>query len=137
PDGPMVAGSCRVRSPETAVQLCPSYSAAAHVATDVEHARVVRRDEQRRCPLEAVALHRRGVTLGTRGPRSDQSEEVALVIDPRQEAAVAPAVRDVGIVGTRLDVARFSRHVVPLAAIDPARPAARPADARVVLLRAA
>src|SRR5438309_11980368 len=43
----------------------------------------------------------------------------------------------VGVVGPRLDVARFSRHVVPLAPVDPDRPTAGPAHSGVVLLRAA
>ena len=108
-----------------------------HVAAVVEHVRVVRRDEERRRPLEAVLPFRGCMTVRAVRPRVDQPEAVGLVIHPAQEARVVTAVGDVGIVGACLDVARLARHVVPLAAIDPNRPAARPAHARVVLLRAA
>src|SRR5207249_11611922 len=53
----------------------------------------------------------------------------------RRDCGGAPALREVGVAGPRLSVARFPRHIVPLAPVDPDRPAAGAAHARVVLLR--
>ena len=113
------------------------HGAEQHVRAGIEHVRVVRGDQERRRPLEAVLPFPGRMPVRTVGPGVDDPKEAGLVIDARQEAGVVPAVRDVGIVGPRLHVSRFPRHVVPLSPIDPGRPAAGPAHAAVVLLRTA
>src|ERR1051325_11061642 len=77
------------------------------------------------------------MAVGAVRPGADHAPEAGLVVHGAEKAGVAPAVRDVGLVGTSLDMARLTRDVIPLGAVDPARPAARTAHARVVLLRAA
>src|SRR5439155_23032638 len=106
-------------------------------AADVEHPRVVRRDEQRDGPLEAVLPSPGRAAVRTVRPGIDETPEAGLMVPPRQEARVVAAIGDVGLVGAGLDMARLARDVVPLVAVDPAGPAARPAHAGVVLLGAA
>ena len=77
------------------------------------------------------------MAVGAVRPGADHAPEARLVVHAREKARVVPAVGDVGLVGASLDVARLARHVIPLGAVDPARPAARTAHARVILLCAA
>ena len=70
-------------------------------------------------------------------PGIHDAPDAGAVVDAGEEARVVAAEGHVRRVGERLDVPRFSRHIVPLRPVDPAGPAARPAYAGVVLLSAA
>jgi len=113
-EGPMVAGSWRVRSGEIAVQLWPSSADLNRTLAPCTAcwARAGRRAG--RGPLEPVA------TFGRRNDRPESPARGSRCARSRcddrrgREARVVTAEGHVGRVGKRLDVPRFSRHIVPL-----------------------
>ena len=140
PELPCFDLSLRVRSGLISSQICPSSRLRRSIcAAWYSDVRVVRRDEDRRVPLEAVLQVLRRLADRELRPRHDLPRLAGLVVVAGDRAAVAAGEDDVGVLRLRRDPAALAAaDGVPVRDADPRRPgcATRDRDGRVVLLRA-
>ena len=109
-----------------------------HAAADVHAARIVRRDHDGKGPLKSVFRVDCVVAHWVVWPRIHVALEAGLDVFSRQQAPVRSGKGDVGSIRNDGDVPALApANVIPITDVDAAGLAARPAQRRVVLLRAA
>ncbi len=123
PDHFCLLSSSRVRSGLIASQRLPAVACAEeHVGAVVDDLRVVRRDGDRRRPLDAVARELRAPARAVLRPGAHVARLAGAVVVAGEDAEVLAGVDDVRVRGVVRGVAGLApAHPVPVAQRDPRR----------------